>query len=142
MFGDNIGFGYVSAIQNPVFQANSVVAPQDYSSATTPMPPSASLNPAPDNYTVGNLGGEFASQLTGTTGILGVFQLIETGPCSSTDGLVYAYAPLSAATTNSELNTTTGQPGSPWAPLGYGYLQRGLPGGHERPGWPRPAGDE
>ena len=35
-----------------------------------------------------------------------------------TDGLVYAYAPLSAATSNSELNTTTGQPGSPWAPLG------------------------
>ena len=118
LFGDNIGFGYVSAIQNPVFQANSLTAPQDYSSATTPMPPSASLNPAPDNYTVGNLGGEFASQLTGTTGILGVFQLIETGPCPLTDGLVYAYAPLSAATSNSELNTTTGQPGSPWAPLG------------------------
>jgi len=117
LFGDNIGFGYVSAVQNPLLQANSLVGPQDYSAATTPMPPSASLNPSPDDYTVGNLGGEFGSQLTGTTGILGVFALIETGPCPSSEGLVYAYAPLSAATTNGELNTTTGQPGSPWSPL-------------------------
>ncbi len=116
LFGGNVGFGYVSAIQNPLFQANSITAPQDYSAAT-PTPPSASLNPSPNDYVVGNLGGEFASQLTGTTGILGVFQLIETGPCPSNQGLVYAYAPLSAATANSELNTTTGQPGSPWAPL-------------------------
>jgi hypothetical protein len=118
LFGDNVGFGQVSAIQNPLFEANSLTAPQEYSAATTPMPPSASLNPSPNDYVVGNLGGEFASQLTGTTGILGVFELIETGPCPSGQGLVYAYAPLSAATTNSELNTTTGQPGSPWAPLG------------------------
>lgn len=117
LFGDNVGFGSVSAIQNPLFQANSLVAPQEYSAATS-MPPSASLNPSPNNYVVGNLGGEFASQLTGTTGILGVFQLLETGPCPLSDGLVYAYAPLTAATTNSELNTTTGNSGSPWAPLG------------------------
>lgn len=117
LFGSNVGFGYVSAVQNPLFQANSVVSPLDYSAAP-PMPPAASLNPSPNNYVVGNLGGEFASQLTGTTGILAVFQLIETGPCPSTDGLVYTYAPLSAATTNGELNTTTGQAGSPWAPLG------------------------
>jgi hypothetical protein len=118
LFGDNVGFGSVSAIQNPLFQANSLTSPQDYSAATTPMPPAASLNPSPNDYVVGNLGGEFASQLTGTTGILGVFQLLEAGPCPATDGLVYAYAPLSAATTNAELNTTTGKPGSPWAPLG------------------------
>jgi hypothetical protein len=86
--------------------------------ATKPKPPSASLNPSPNDYIVGNLGGEFASQLNGTTGILGVFQLIETGPCPSGDGLVYTYAALSAATTNGALNTTTGQSGSPWSPLG------------------------
>ena len=118
LFGDNVGFGYVSAIQNPVFEANSLTSPQDYSAATKPTPPSATLNPSPDDYAVGNLGGEFASQLTGTTGILGVFQLIETGPCPASEGLVYAYAPLSAATTNGELNTTTGHAGSPWSPLG------------------------
>jgi hypothetical protein len=118
LLGANVGFGYVSAIQNPLFQANSLASPQDYSAATTPMPPAASLNPSPNNYVVGNLGGEFASQLTGTMGILGVFQLLEAGPCPTTDGLVYAYAPLSSATTNSELNTSTGQAGSPWAPLG------------------------
>lgn len=117
LFGDNVGFGYVSAIQNPLFQANSLTAPQSYSAATKPKPPSASLNPSPNNYVVGNLGGEFASQLVGTTGILGVFQLIETGPCPSSDGVVYSYASLSAATSNSELNTTTGQPGSSWSPL-------------------------
>ena len=118
LFGGNVGFGYVSAVQNPVFEANSLTSPQDYSSATTPAPPSATLNPSPDDYTVGNLGGEFGSQLTGTTGILGVFQLIETGPCPTSEGLVYAYAPLSASTTNGELNTTTGHAGSPWSPLG------------------------
>ena len=117
LFGDNVGFGYVSAVQNPLFQANSLASPQNYSTATTPAPPSATLNPSPDDYTVGNLGGEFGSQLTGTTGVLGVFQLIETGPCPESEGLVFAYAPLSAATTNGELNTTTGQPGSPWSPL-------------------------
>jgi hypothetical protein len=118
LFGDNVGFGSVSAIQNPLFQANSLTAPQEYSAATKPMTPSASLNPSPNDYVLGNLGGDFASQLMGMTGILGVFQLIETGPCPSSQGLVYAYAPLSAATTNSELNTTTGEPGSPWSPLG------------------------
>jgi len=117
LFGDNVGFGSVSAIQNPLFQANSLTAPVQYSTATHPKPPSASLNPSPNSYVVGNLGGEFASQLTGTTGILGVFALIETGPCPAGNGLVYTYAPLSAATTNGELNTTTGQLGSPWAPL-------------------------
>jgi hypothetical protein len=116
LLGGNVGFGYVSAIQNPLFQANSLTSPQDYSAATA-SPPAASLNPSPNNYVVGNLGGEFASQLTGTMGILGVFQLLEAGPCPTTDGLVYAYAPLAAAT-NTELNTTTGQAGSPWAPLG------------------------
>jgi hypothetical protein len=115
--GGNVGFGYVSAVQNPLFQANSLTGPKDYSAATTPMPPAASLNPSPNNYVVGNLGGEFASQLSGTTGILGAFQLIEAGPCPTTDGLVFSYAPLSSATTNGELNTTTGQAGSPWAPL-------------------------
>ena len=118
LFGDNVGFGYVSAIQNPMFQANSLTAPQNYSAATKPTPPSASLNPSPNSYVVGNLGGEFASQLVGTTGILGVFQLLETGPCPSSEGLAYSYATLSAATTNGALNTTTGQPGSPWSPLG------------------------
>jgi hypothetical protein len=117
LLGDNVGFGYVSAVQNPLFQANALESPNDYSAATSPMPPAASLNPSPNNYVVGNLGGEFASQLTGTKGILGAFQLIEAGPCPTTDGLVYTYAPLSTATTNSELNTTTGQTGSPWAPL-------------------------
>lgn len=115
--GGNVGFGYVSAIQNPLFQANALTAPKEYSAATMPMPPAASLNPSPNNYVVGNLGGEFASQLTATKGILGTFQLIEAGPCPTTDGLVYTYAPLSSATTNGELNTTTGQAGSPWTQL-------------------------
>lgn len=117
LLGGNVGFGYVSAIQNPLFQANSLTSPKDYSAATSPTPPAASLNPSPNNYVVGNLGGEFASQLRGTAGILGAFQLIEAGPCPTTDGLVYTYAPLSTKTTNGELNTTTGLAGSPWTPL-------------------------
>src|SRR6202035_4718449 len=42
LFGGNVGFGSVSAIQNPLFQANSLIAPQQYSAATHPKPASAS----------------------------------------------------------------------------------------------------
>jgi hypothetical protein len=117
LLNDNVGIGYVSAVDNPLFQANSLIAPLNYSKGSAPPAPFATLNPSPDNYTIGNGGGEFASQLSGTTGVLGVFEMIETGPCPSNSGLVFAYAPLSGTTTNSQLETTTGLPGSPWQPL-------------------------
>ena len=115
--GGNIGNGAVQATGNPQFQANSLASPVQYSAATEPSP-AATLNPSPNSYSIGNLGGQFASQLTGSPGILGVFELIETGPCPSGTGLVYAYAPLAASTTGAEINLSTGVTGSPWLPLG------------------------
>ena len=97
--GSNIGVGAVVPVGNPEFQANSLTSPLDYSNATTASSPVATLNPSAPAYDVGNLSGQFASQLTGTMGVLGVFRIIETGPCPASGGLVYAYAPLSASTT-------------------------------------------
>jgi hypothetical protein len=115
--GSNIGVGAVVPVGNPEFQANSLTSPLDYSNATTASSPVATLNPSAPAYDVGNLSGQFASQLTGTMGVLGVFRIIETGPCPASGGLVYAYAPLSASTTAGELSTTTGAAGSPWTAL-------------------------
>jgi hypothetical protein len=107
--GGNVGFGaVVPGGSNPEFEANSLVAPLDYSVATTP--PFATLNPSPNNYAIGNLGGQFASQLTGAMGVLGVFEMLEAGPCPSSEGLVYSFASLPAA--NAALNTN-----GAWRPL-------------------------
>jgi len=108
LFGDSVGIGEISAVSNPLVQTNSLAAPDDYSLATLPTP-FATLSAG---YTTGNLGGEFASQLTGSTGVLGVFELIETGPCPSTGGLVFSWAGVTAATTDAQLNTS-----SSWSPL-------------------------
>ena len=108
LFGDSVGIGEISAVSNPLFQANSLTSPTDYSAATLPTP----FATLPASYTVGNLGGEFASQLTGTTGVLGVFELLETGPCPSTSGLVFSWATVNASTTNAALNAS-----SAWSPL-------------------------
>jgi hypothetical protein len=116
----NLGFGYVAAAGNPVFQTNSLVGPTNYSAGafppTSPRPPFATLNPSPNNYVVGNLGGEIVSQLSGTTGLLGVFQLIEAGPCPSNEGFVFTYAAATSSTGDAALDMSPG-PGSPWSPL-------------------------
>ncbi len=120
LFGENVGFGYVAADGNPVFQTNSLTAPQNYSPGayppTSPPPPSARLNPSPNDYVVGSLGGEIVSQLTGTTGLLGVFELLEAGACPSNEGLAFTYAAIGATTSNAALDASPG-PGSPWSPL-------------------------
>ena len=68
----DFGAGYVSDVANPAFQANSLGSPSNDSQVTAP--PYATLNPSPPTaYTIGNLGGQFASQLTGSPGVLGVF---------------------------------------------------------------------
>ncbi len=81
------------------------------------------MNPAPaSRYTIGNLGGQFAAQRTGSSGVLGVF-VADPGPGSSPcplsarAALVYAFAPIASSTTTAELNTTSGGAGSPWHAL-------------------------
>ena len=73
LLGGDFGAGYVTPNSNPAFQANSLSSPSDDSEGNAAS--YATLNPAPASaYTVGNLGGEFASQVTGSTGVLGVFE--------------------------------------------------------------------
>jgi len=110
--GGNIGVGYVIPLANPSFQAVSLSSPVESSQAGHG--PAGSLNPSPDSYAIGNLGGQLAAQLSGVEGVLGAFELIEAGPCPATDGIAYAFAPLPA--TNAALNTATGA-GSAWDPL-------------------------
>jgi hypothetical protein len=118
--GGDFGAGYVIPGSNPAFQANSLAAPTDQSEAASP--PFATLNPLPASaYTIGNLGGAFASQLVGSPGVLGVFAAFPgkgSSPCPSSAGeaLVYAYAPISASTTPADLSTSSGG-SSPWRPL-------------------------
>jgi hypothetical protein len=118
--GGNFGAGYVIAGSNPAFQANSLASPTDQSIATSP--PYATLNPRPASaYTIGNFTGSFGSQLVGSPGVLGVFEALPgkgSSPCPSSAGeaLVYAFAPVSSATTPAELSTSTGG-SSPWRPL-------------------------
>jgi hypothetical protein len=58
-------------------------------------------------------------QPTGSEGVLGVF--VQNGgpgtPCPTGAGLVFTYAPLTASTTDAEINTSSGVAGSPWQPL-------------------------
>ena len=117
--GDDFGAGYVKP-GDPAFQANSLVAPTDQSLVNTP--PFATLTPQPANaYVFEQLGGAFASQLVGSTGVLGVFPGFSgknDSPCpsSASGSLVYAYAPIDASTTPGELSTSPGG-SSPWRPL-------------------------
>jgi hypothetical protein len=60
-------------------------------------------------------------QLSGSSeGVLGVAETESIGPTcpsGSHSGIAWVYAPISAATTAAELNTSTGQTGSPWTPI-------------------------
>ncbi len=124
--GGAIGVGAAPPGANPEFQANSLSAPADYSDNTSATAPFATLNPSPATYSIGNEAGEFASQLTGSDGVLGVFESLPDpglSPCPSSApaSLVYAYAPLSASATTAqveaELNASPGTAGSAWGPL-------------------------
>lgn len=119
--GGDLGAVYVVPEANPEFQANSLASPSDDSSATSPA--YATLNPSPSSaYTVANLGGALAAQLTGSPGVLAVFEAPPgkgSSPCPSSapQALVYAYAPVSASTPLSALNSSPGVAGSAWRPL-------------------------
>jgi hypothetical protein len=125
--GGDIGVGADPPGGNPEFQANSLSSPSDDSVNTEATAPFATLNPSPASaYSIGNLGGQFASQLTGSEGVLGVFESLPDpglSPCPSSapSSLVYAWAPLSAsassAAVESELNTSPGTAGSAWGDL-------------------------
>ncbi|HTX00945.1 MAG TPA: hypothetical protein VMD59_19340, partial [Acidimicrobiales bacterium] len=119
--GGELGATYVIPGGNPEFQANSLASPADDSSATSPA--YATLDPSPPNaYHIDNVGGVLGAQLTGSAGVLAVFEALSgtnSSPCPSSapGALVYAYAPVSASTTLAALNTSPGTAGSAWRPL-------------------------
>ena len=143
LLGRDFGEGYVKP-GDPAFQANSLVAPTDKSLVNTP--PFATLTPQPANaYVFEQLGGAFASQLVGSTGVLGVFPGFSgknASPCPSTTSgsLVYAYAPIDASTTAGRAVHVAGRL-EPVAPPDQGRLLRSEPGRRRRPVRPRPARD-
>ncbi len=112
--GGDFGVGSYSAVHNPMFQANSLSSPTNYSVASEPNP-FATITPPGNTYQVPNLAGVMVSQLSGTMGILGAYDILDQGPCPSSDGLVYTFASLPAS--NAQLDTSTGHTGSPWSPL-------------------------
>jgi len=129
--GGDFGAGYVIPDSNPAFQANSLASPADESESTTSS--FARLSPQPASaYTISNLGGVFGSQLTGSPGVLGVFNALQGkgySPCPSsagTTGLVYAYAPVSSSTTPAALSGSPGS-SSPWHPLAIADCDGGNP---------------
>jgi hypothetical protein len=121
-----VGVGYVVPQGSPQFQAVQYdpsagvfepISQRDYIGQNGP--PYAHLDPT-NHYAAGNLGGEFAAQPAGTknAGVLGAitaFPNASQNPCPDGYPFVsWAFAPLSAATTQSALNTDPGAPGSAW----------------------------
>jgi hypothetical protein len=115
----DFGVGY-NSIGEPYFQANSFAAPANDSLAASPPPPFATLLTPGNAYTVGNLSpAQFASQLTGRPGVLGIFETNAAAPApcaSSENALLYSFGPISAATTTAQINSNGGS-GGPWSPL-------------------------
>jgi hypothetical protein len=124
-----IGVGDNAPDTDPIFQTNTLLSPADYSEAA-PVSPFATITAPANAYTLTNQSSEFASQLTGSLGVLGVFDAFPgntapnaSGPCPSSApaSLVFAYAPLTATATASQiqstLNTSPGN-GSAWSHLG------------------------
>jgi hypothetical protein len=121
-----LGFGYNAPGTDPLFQTNTVVSPANYSDGTTGTPPFATINAPSNGYKLTNQTAQFASQLSGSYGVLGVFTAFpgaSSSPCPSSapSALAFAYAPIAAGATQSavrsELDTNPGT-GSAWSTLG------------------------
>jgi hypothetical protein len=118
-----VGVGYVVPLGSPEFQAvqyNPLTGTfQTNYNGTHTFGPFATLDPS-NAYAAGNLGGEFASVPIGSTnaglmGAIAAFPNAPQNPCSGAPPFVaWAYAPLSAATSQSALNTNPGSAGSAW----------------------------
>ena len=116
--GGNIGFwGVVAGKKNPTFQAVPLTDPEPVEDSEQTKGPFAELNfQSSEPFDIGDVGGQFASQLSGSEGVLGVFGLTHTGPCPTSEGIVYAFASLPVAN-EVPLNTSPGDGGSAWEPL-------------------------
>lgn len=107
LLSGEVGFGHPGYGGNPFFDANTLEDPG------VPSGTEATLHPASGTYQIGNLPIAFASQLSGTTGLLMVSEANSTTGCPGEQSLVYAYAPIDATTTTDALS---GGSGDPWGP--------------------------
>jgi hypothetical protein len=118
-----VGVGYVVPLGSPEFQAvqyNPLTGTyQTNYNGTGTFGPFATLDPA-NSYGAGNLGGEFGSVPVGSSnaGVMGAvtaFPGAAQDPCPGDPPFTaWAYAPLSAATTQTALNTNPAAAGSAW----------------------------
>jgi hypothetical protein len=128
-----IGVGYGATETYPVFQANSLGSPVEYSEAT--FSENQANNPfallGGSAYPADDIGESwFGVQPSGSSeGVLGVTQVDNSGICPVGDGsgVAYEYAPMTASTTVAQLNTSTGTAGSPWQPIGVADCDGTLP---------------
>jgi hypothetical protein len=118
-----VGVGYVVPLGSPQFQAvqyNPLTGTfqTNYNGIGT-YGPFAKLDPS-NAYGAGNLGGEFASVPIGSSnaGVMGAIAAFPNAPQNPCPGappfIAWAYAPLSATTSQSALNTNPGSAGSAW----------------------------
>ena len=110
-----LGYGWNTAAGSPTFNAFPVVSPPECSRASCPAT-FATLEPPSNPDRVGNLGGQFASELGPTPGVLGIFATNSgQGPlqCSKGLGTAYAYGSGAQSATN-DYNQSPGQPNSAW----------------------------
>lgn len=118
-----VGVGYVVPLGSPQFQAVQYdpltgTYENNYNGLGT-YGPWATLDPS-NTYAAGNLGGEFGAVPIGASGagVMGAIAALPStaqDPCPSDQEFIgWAYAPLSAATTEAALNTSPGSAGSAW----------------------------
>ncbi len=149
-----VGVGYVVPLGSPQFQAVQYdpftsTFQQNYNGNTGPF---ATLDPG-NTYAAGNLGGEFAAipvgaPNAGVMGAISAFPNAPQNPChNGTPFTAWAFAPLTASTTQTALNTNPGAAGSAWTqpltpldcntedpavasgPAGFGILDGAFSGG-------------
>jgi hypothetical protein len=112
-----LGYGWNAAVAPPTFNAFPLSSPPECSEASGKCPAGfATLEPGTNPDQVTNGGGQFASQLGASPGILGIFNTLFTnGPlgCAASFGTAYAYGSGAQSATNN-YNKSPGEPGSAW----------------------------
>ncbi len=121
---NELGFGWQSAGGPPTFNAFPLVSPPECSTQKcdgTPIPdggpyPFAELEPETNPDTIGNSGGQFASQIGTSPGVLSIFDTLNSnGPfaCAPGNGTAYMYGSGAQSSTNN-YNISPGMANSAW----------------------------
>jgi hypothetical protein len=119
-----LGFGWQSAGGPPTFNAFPLTSPPECSTQKcdgTPIPdggpyPFAELEPETNPDTIGNSGGQFASQIGTNPGVLSIFDTLNSnGPfaCAPGNGTAYMYGSGAQGSTNN-YNISPGTANSAW----------------------------